>query len=299
MPDVNTIAILSPGEMGHAVGRVLGEHGKDVITCLEGRSRRTRELAAVAGFRDCPTLEELVSEADLVMSILVPAESVPLARRVAEAMRGAGVSKPFAECNPVSPAVAREMEGIITGAGGTYIDGSIIGGPPDGQREMTRFYVSGVETAPVEALDGLGTCVRPIGDAVGRAKAIKMCYAGTTKGTTALFAAVLTVAELLGVSDELREEFASSQPDILRRTQGVRRTPAVARRWIAEMEEIAATFASAGVTPRFHQGAAEVYRMVGSSSIGNETPETLDPDRTLEEVIGAFAEMLETGAREG
>ncbi len=42
-----TIALMAPGDMGHAVGRVLVHAGCRVITNLEGRSARTRALAAM------------------------------------------------------------------------------------------------------------------------------------------------------------------------------------------------------------------------------------------------------------
>ena len=106
---LKTIAILSPGDMGHGVGKVLAESGYDVITCLVGRSRRTRDLAAAAGIRDIPSLEEMTSQADLIMSILVPAQAVGVAREVADAIRASGASRPFADCNAVSPRSASEM----------------------------------------------------------------------------------------------------------------------------------------------------------------------------------------------
>ena len=83
---MRTVAVLSPGNMGHAVGRALGRHGMDVVTCLTGRSERTRGLAKDAGIRDVPSLEVLVEESDLILSILVPAEAVGLAKEVAEAL---------------------------------------------------------------------------------------------------------------------------------------------------------------------------------------------------------------------
>ena len=127
---LRTIAILSPGDMGHGVGKALSEHGYDVITCLAGRSQRTKDLAAAGGFRDTESLDEMVSEADLIMSILVPAEALGVAEDVADALRATGLSRPFADCNAVSPQTARRMESIINGAGGEYIDGGIIGGSP-------------------------------------------------------------------------------------------------------------------------------------------------------------------------
>ncbi len=76
---LRTIAILSPGDMGHGVGKALGEHGYDVITCLSGRSERTRVLAETGGFRDVSSLTDMVGEADIILSILVPAAAVGVA----------------------------------------------------------------------------------------------------------------------------------------------------------------------------------------------------------------------------
>ena len=287
---VKTVAILSPGDMGHAVGRALGEHGLEVITCLHGRSERTRGLAQQAGIRDVPSLKEVVSEADLVLSILVPAEAANLARQVAEALRVTDANAAFADCNAVSPQTAETMNDVIGQAGGRFIDGSIIGGPP-GRGTPPRLYVSGPHAAIMSELDGKGIDVRPMGDAIGRASGIKMCYAALTKGTAALYTALLTAAELLGLSDELRSEFESSQPEAYELMEA--RVPGLAAkafRWVGEMEEIAATFDHVGVTPYIHQGAAEVFRSLSETPFALETPETMGGERTLAQTVWVLAQ---------
>jgi 3-hydroxyisobutyrate dehydrogenase-like beta-hydroxyacid dehydrogenase len=289
---INTIAILSPGEMGHAVGRALGEHGYQVITCLQGRSDRTRRLAQSARIRDVPGIEEMVAEADLVLSILVPEEAVNVARRVAEALRATRAATPFADCNPVSPQTARLMDSIISSAGAPFIDASIVGGPP-GKGAPPRFYVSGPHAHVMSALDGKGIAVRPVGDEVGRASAVKMCYAALTKGTSALWVALLTAAESLGITEELRQEFLYSQPNEYKRMEsGIPGLPSKAFRWVAEMEEIAATFDSVGVTPYFHEGAAEIFRLLKETPFAQETPETIDRSRTLAQTVSVIAQSL-------
>ena len=289
---IKTIAILSPGDMGHAVGRALGEHGHDVITCLSGRSERTRTLAQQGNIRDVPSMQDLVREADLVMSILVPAEAVNVARAVSDAIRDAEADTYFADCNATSPQTAETMDAIVTRAGGRFIDGSIIGGPP-GRGAPPRLYVSGPDAHVMSELDGKGIVVRPIGDAIGRASGIKMCYAAMTKGTSALHVALLTAAEALGLSEELAAELSSSQPQAYQRMETqLPSLPANAFRWIGEMEEIAATFDHVGVTPGFHQGAAEVFRLLSQTPFAKEAPETVDRDRTLAETIAAAAQLL-------
>ena len=289
---VKTVAILSPGDMGHAVGRALGETGLYVITCLQGRSERTRKLARRGNIRDVTNLEEMVTQADLILSILVPEEAVGVARSVADALRATGAETTFADCNAVSPRTTGKINSIISGVGGRYVDGSIIGGPP-GAGPPPRFYVSGEPAAIMSELDGKGVDVRQIGDDIGRASGIKMCYAALTKGTFALHAAVLAAAEAMGLSSELRDEFMGSQKDTYRRMEA--QVPGLhtkAFRWIGEMEEIVESFDNVGVTPRFHQGAAEMYRLISQTPFAHERPETLDSSRTLEETIYAIAQCL-------
>ncbi len=287
---LKTVAILSPGDMGHDVGRALDKHGLDVITCLKGRSDRTRGLSGQAGIRDVGSLEEMVSEADLILSILVPAQAAAAAREVAAAIEVTGRDTYFADCNAVAPRTVQSIQALLTDAGGRFVDGSIIGEPP-GRGIPPRLYVSGEHAGVMRELAGEEIDVRFIGARVGQASAIKMCYAGLTKGTFALYFAVLTAAEAMGLSDELRSEFIFSQPEAHRRME--RHLPALpvkASRWIAEMREIAASFEAAGVTPFLHRGAADIYETVSKTPFARETPEIRNKDRTLTETITAVAE---------
>ena len=59
------------------------------------------------------------------------------------------------------------------------------------------------------------------------------------------------------------------------------------------MEEIAATFAALGMTPKMLEGAADMYRLVEKTPLGQETPETCDPNRDAYGVVAALARYLE------
>ena len=92
---------------------------------------------------------------------------------------------------------------------------------------------------------------------------------------------------------ELLDEFRISQASTLKDMEvRVSRLPADSGRWIAEMEEIASTFASVGVTPGFHEGAAEVFRLLSQTPFASETRETIDPDRTMEQALAVFGEQI-------
>lgn len=286
------IAVLMPGDMGHAVGRVLREHGHRVLTCLAGRSDRTRGLAETAGVEDTPDLETLVADAELVLSILPPGRAQAQAEAVAGAMKHTGTAPVYVDCNAISPELTKTVGEAITSAGAPYIDAGIIGLAP-GKGPATRFYVSGSDTRPMEALNGKGIEVHALGGEVGAASGLKMCYAGLTKGRWTLQTAVLLAAEQLGLSEALKQEFEFSQEaEYAVMRERIARLPADSGRWVAEMEEIAATFADAGVPSGFHEGAAEIFRVLAKTPFANETRETIDESRTLEEAVRVYAQYL-------
>src|SRR5690606_8066037 len=162
------IGILSPGEMGQAIGGSLQAHGLEVATCLTGRSERTRQLAQQAGLVDLPNLAALVDRVDLILSIAPPAKAMDVARAVADALRSAGRAVYFADCNAVASQTALAIGEEISAAGGRYIDASIIGLPP-GPDSRPRIYASGPHAPAMAALDGMGLEIVNLGGTLGRA----------------------------------------------------------------------------------------------------------------------------------
>jgi len=283
-----TVAILMPGDMGHGVGQALREHGHDVVTSLAGRSANTRTLAETAGIRDTGSLDAAVEAADLVLSILPPDRALDQAEAVAAAMARTGARPVYADCNAISPMTAVKVGNVIAVAGATFIDCGIIGWNPI-KAPPTRFYVSGPDCAALEALDSDAIMVRRISGEIGKASALKMVYAAMTKGTWALQIALMLAAGKHGVLDALMGEWAISQKGQLEAMRNrIPFIPADAARWVPEMEEIAATFDAAGVTPHFHEGAAEIYRILARTPFAAETRATLDTDRTLEEALEEY-----------
>ena len=290
--NIGTVAILSPGDMGHAVGQRLREHELNVITCLAGRSERTRALADKAGIRDVATMEELVEQSDLVMSMTVSAAVPGVCQQVADALRATGSETLFAECNAIAPQLACELEPVITDAGGRFVDASIIGGPPR-PGYSPHFYASGEHAAQFERLNDFGITVLKLDGDVGQASGIKMCYAAMTKGSWALYTELLMAAELMGLTEPLLAEFQSGQESVLQRMERTIPTvPPRARRWVSEMEEIRDTFAHLGMTPHLFEGVAEMYRFIGSTPLGDETPESRDRNRTFTDTIRQLAQHV-------
>jgi 3-hydroxyisobutyrate dehydrogenase-like beta-hydroxyacid dehydrogenase len=167
----------------------------------------------------------------------------------------------YVDANAISPGTAREVAQMITDSGGRYVDGGIIGLPPV-KPGTTRLYLSGPDAEKVQALfAGTDLATRIAGPALTAASAVKMAYGAWTKGTAALILAIREFAREEGVEDTLLEEWALSQPSLEKRSHGsAQAATAKGWRWVAEMEEIAASMAAAGLPDGFHLAAAEVFR---------------------------------------
>jgi len=255
------MGLLHPGEMGAAVGRCLTGAGYEVLWASEGRGAQTAARARAAGLTDAGTPAEVAERADIIFSICPPHAALDVAWAVQ------GFSGLFVDANAISPATAREVALMVEEGGATYVDGGIIGmppppSPPAGAGSSTRLYLSGAEAQTVRGLfDGTSLDSRVLGSGALAASSIKMAYAAWTKGTAALLLAVRGLARAEGVEDALLAEWAMSQPSLQDRSRDAADSAAVKGwRWVAEMEEIAASMAADGLPDGFHQAAAEIFR---------------------------------------
>lgn len=271
--------------MGQAIATVLLQHHLRVVAALNHRSNRTRLLATEAGIQDVGSLERLVNESDIILSVLVPSAAVQVGHQVAEVIAKVGKPVLYADCNAIAPHKAIAINQLIRDAGGQFVDAAIIG-PPPRVPDRTRIYASGEPAETFAQLRDYGLDVRVVSHQVGQASGLKMCYAALTKGLTAIGTELLIAAQRLGVEESLWQELQTSQPELVailnRSIPGM--TPK-AHRWIGEMLEIADTFETVGLTERTFQGAADIYQLVKHTSLGQETPEERDRARTLVDVI--------------
>ena len=281
---MTTIGLLHPGEMGASVGAAGRAGGARVLWASQGRGDDTRRRAAAAGLEDAGTVTALVGASDVVLAVCPPHAALDVARAVA----GHGFRGLYVDGNAVAPTTSREIATIVEAAGAIYVDGGIIGPPPD-KPGTTRLYLSGAAAERVRVLF-TSTSLEAIvlrGELTA-ASAIKMSYAAWTKGSQALIMAVRALATAEGVDEALLAEWNRSQPDLPKRSENAARgTARKAWRWVGEMDEIAATFAGAGLPDGFHQGASEVYRRMASYKDAPAPPSMEDVAKTLLEESGS------------
>jgi 3-hydroxyisobutyrate dehydrogenase-like beta-hydroxyacid dehydrogenase len=279
------VGLLHPGEMGAAVGGCLTRSGHTVLWASDGRSQQTAARAAEAGLTDAGSAATIAARADIILSICPPHAALD----VAWAVQGFGGL--YLDANAISPGTAREVASLISGGGGRYVDGGIIGSPPASPGDA-RLYLSGEHAATVRDLfAGTPLDARIVEGGATAASAVKMAYAAWTKGTAALLLAVRALARAEGVEGSLLGEWDLSQPALANRSvKSAESATAKGWRWVAEMEEIAATMAAAGLPDGFHQAAAEVFRRSPRAEPGTQ------PDRAVNSVLAA---LTGDGARRG
>jgi 3-hydroxyisobutyrate dehydrogenase-like beta-hydroxyacid dehydrogenase len=251
------VGLLYPGEMGAAVGRCLAGAGHEVLWAAAGRSPATAARAGEAGLTAVPDVAGVAGRADVVLSVCPPHAALEVAREVS----AAGFCGLYVDANAVSPATAREVAGTVEAGGAAFVDGGIIGTPPVAPG-FIRLYLSGTRAGEVLGLfAGTEVDARVIDGEPGAASALKMAYASWTKGSAALLLAARALARVQGVEETLLAEWGISQPGLEGRSaRSAGAAAAKGWRWVAEMEEIAATMAAAGLPDGFHLAAAEIYR---------------------------------------
>ena len=268
-----TIGVVHPGEMGATVGAALVGAGHTVLMASAGRSRASAERGAAAGLEDVATIEELAARSDVVIALCPPHAARELAGSFAE------FSGLYVDANAISPATARAVADVV----GRCVDGGVIG-PPPRAAGTTRLYLSGAEAEAVAALfTDTVVDARVVSGRIGAASAVKMAYAAWTKGTAALALATRAAARAEGIEDPLLAEWELSLPQLAARTESAAGSALdKGWRWVGEMEEIAATFADAGLPDGFHLAAAEIYARCSREDANAD-------EQAIERVLAALA----------
>jgi putative dehydrogenase len=267
------VAVIAPGAMGSAVAARLVAHGAEVRTSLADRSAASASRARAAGMRASD--EDGIAAAEFILSIIPPGEAAGLAERLRPALARAKRKPIYVDCNAINPETVGRVAAILAPSGCGFVDGGIIGPPPRAGGTGTRIYLSGPDAPRVASLSEYGLEMPVLPGPVGAASALKMSYAGITKGFTALGAAMMLAATRAGTAADLKRELAWSQPQLL--AWLTRQTPNMygkAYRWVAEMEEIAGFVAEDQATRALFEAAACFYEAIAADHAGARTETT-------------------------
>lgn len=269
------VTLIAPGNMGASLGARLSANGIEVRTSLEGRSAATIERARSAGMTGVD--DDALYEVDIVLSVLPPSEAMPLVKKMAG--RLGSMEKPplFVDCNAVSSQSAMQMALMMNDAGAPFVDGGIIGGPARSGYDGPKVYVCGERAAEIAKLNDFGLFVPVLDGPVGAASALKMSYAGITKGLTAIGTSMVLAAERAGAGEALYRELADTQSQLLERfSRNIPNMFSKARRWGPEMREISQFVSECAGEEQAYQGFAALYERIADDLEGeNKEVKTL------------------------
>ncbi len=255
------VAVIAPGMMGAGVGKRLADKGLKVLTSLKGRSPDTLARAKDAGIVDAG--EEEIAASDFILSILPPGDALSLAQRFAPALKASNSKPVYVDCNAINPVTVDRVAAAIGPTDCPFVDAGIIGSPPKPGDAGPRFYASGPAAPRFATLRDYGLDVRVLDGALSAASALKMSYAGITKGTQAIGAAMMLAATRAGSADALFAELSSSQKEMFAWfKRGLALMPPKAYRWVAEMHEIAGFVGEDPTAHELYEGAAHFYERI-------------------------------------
>jgi 3-hydroxyisobutyrate dehydrogenase-like beta-hydroxyacid dehydrogenase len=264
-----TVAIIAQGAMGAGVGKRLTERGLRVVTSLAGRSEASAKRAAAAGM--IAVSDQEAARADYLLSIVPPGDALSLAEKMA-ALIGPSNKKPvYVDCNAVSPPTKIKIGSAVIKAGAPFVDVAILGLPPQPGRDGPAFIASGPDSGQFVSLGEFGLKIRAIDGPVGAASALKMSYAGITKGFTALGSMMMLAAMRGGVEKELRAEIERSHPAFVANfTRAVPDMFGKAYRFVAEMEEIADFVGEDKSARQMYLAFADFYKRIAADFEGEQ-----------------------------
>lgn len=275
---MSKIGILHPGEMGISVAASALNSGHPVYWVPQDHSDKTRARAKSYFLLEIDSFVQFCRTCEIILSVCPPHAAEEVAGSVAKAnFKGL-----YLDANAISPQRAVRIGQMMQENSIEFVDGGIIGGPAWKAKE-TWLYLSGEHAHDIAACFSHGPLeTKIIGSEIGRASALKMCYAAYTKGMSALLAAVLAASESLGVRQELYQQWDIDEKNFSEQTNGrVRRVTAKAWRFEGEMREIASTFEDAGLPAGFHQSAAQIYQRMADFKNAVEPPALDDILKTI------------------
>lgn len=282
------VGILSIGEMGYHWARLLSGHGIEVLTYAQGRSEITQKRAANAGVRLVPSLRNLLGEADLVVSLVVPSAAKRVAAGVARALTKLGKRDLFyLDANAISPMTAGAIQRVLSPSQAVFIDGCIIGSAAR-LAQGTVIYLCGPRAERLEELTQYGFSIRILGPEIGQASAFKIVYAGLTKGLQGLFVELLIGARKFGLLSEILRQYDESFPGLPAKVgQSIVGLGVHAGRRAEEMAELSQTFRHNGLRAVMAPATGKLLRSIASLNAGTAS-ETGEREGTLLETLELF-----------
>ena len=266
------LGILHPGAMGSALAKLAIQNGYQTFWASTGRSKESQRRAAESGITDLEDLGILCSQCGILLAVCPPHGATELAQSVASQKFG-GI---YIEANAIAPQSAITIKEIISAAGGTCIDGSIIG-PPPREGRLTYLMLSGENLADVARIFAHRQLViQNLGANIGLASAFKMCHTTLKKSSVLLSQLALAMAADFNIYEEFVTLWNTKEEDMELSTDTCRSKRRTEKAWrhSGEMIELGKCVKSIGLPDELCHAMATLYELIATNQTG------LKPDRS-------------------
>jgi 3-hydroxyisobutyrate dehydrogenase-like beta-hydroxyacid dehydrogenase len=254
-----TVGIISIGEMGASVASVLSARGVRVVTTVQGRSDATKQRVRAAGCTVLDSFEQVVAQADVVLSVVAPATAESIVEAYCNESHRAPADALFVDLNSIGPELATTLAERVSFSGRGFVDGAINGLAKNLTTSATMF-LSGPRSDDVAAFFGDRLRIRRLGHEFGRASAMKMLLSGLSKGVCALFAETALIAHYRGMLPEMIDAYGQIYPGIMALIERMFPTYSQhAARRATEMRELVETARASGVEPITLEAARSLH----------------------------------------
>lgn len=262
------IALIGCGEAAEALSEPLREQIQGVwdIKLLDD-SHGMRERIGRLNMRPADSVEDAVSGADLVISLVTADQAQPACEAAAPHLKEGAL---YLECNSCSPGTKKHNAAIIEQHGGKLVDVAIMS-PVNPARINTPLLLSGQQAAKLcDWLSSHGYNAKYFANEIGQASAVKMTRSIMIKGMEALTAECLLTAKKLGIDDTIIASLDGSFPGFDWMKRGGYNLERMAQHGIrraAEMREVAITVAEAELPNEMTQATVAWQQRLGELAL--------------------------------
>jgi 3-hydroxyisobutyrate dehydrogenase-like beta-hydroxyacid dehydrogenase len=175
----------------------------EIYTCVEGRSKKTIQLAETIGLNLCKTNIEVAEISDILISAVIPSQAIYIAQEVGNYVKGV-----YVDINNISPSTKKKALSFIKNK--KIVDASIIGSIRKSGIKV-HIIASGNYAHYFSNLKKFGLNISVIGNEIGQASSIKILRSSFTKGISALIFETLYSAYKMGIDDLVLEYIAETE----------------------------------------------------------------------------------------
>ncbi|MBC8353576.1 MAG: NAD(P)-dependent oxidoreductase [Planctomycetes bacterium] len=260
-----TVGVLYCGDLGAALARTLTEAGIRVVTTCEGRTRQTQERAEAAEIEILPTLDAVVSTADVVVSLVLPNAAEQVARQYADRQHLCPRESLFIDANSVDLQTISAIQTILEKANIRFVDAAIHGGAKT-LKQLGVMYLSGRDADDARAIFGSAVRAHSLGDQIGQATRMKLLMAGLSKSLNLLFLEIAILAHEAEMSDQFLSESRAFYPGLMTAIERMLPTyPQHASRRVMELRSIEEMARSIGAPHQIVHSARGLLQAVAGA----------------------------------